>query len=336
MSAGAGIGCSIEDHADSTESGALHGAVARRYSQDMNDALLDVLIVGGGPAGLQAALTLGRARKRVLVADGGPRRNGTAVHVHNFVTRDGIAPADFRREARMQIAQYPNVSFRDEPVDAIAGARGDFRAGAVRARRILLATGVLDQPPAFEGLAPLWGHSVFQCPYCHGWEARGRRWGYYAPDATTAHAGPFVMQLRGWSREVTLFTDALGDDMRRRLLAAQIRIESAAVTRLVGTGHQLEAVELAGGRRVPCEALLMHPPQQQVALVRALGVALDDEGFVKADPMTRETSIPGIYAAGDLATRGQAAILAAAAGLQAAAAINAEVTAELVTSGTLP
>ena len=144
------------------------------------------------------------------------------------------------------------------------------------------------------------------------------------------------MQLRGWSAEVTLFTDKIGGDTRSTLLAAKIRIESAAVTRLVSTGHQLEAVELAGGRRVACEALLMHPPQKQVELVRALGVALDDEGFVKTDPMTRETSIPGIYAAGDLTTRGQAAVLAAAAGMQAAAAINAELTAELVMSGMLP
>ena len=302
----------------------------------MNDGLFDVLIAGGGPAGLQAALTLGRARKRVLVADGGPRRNATAGHMNNFVSRDGIAPADFRREARAQLAKYPNVSFRDEPIDTITGLRGDFRAGAVRARRVLLATGLIDQPPDFENLAPLWGHSVFQCPYCHGWEAREHRWGYYAPDATAPHVGPFVMQLRGWSPEVTLFTDKIDDQLRSRLHAAKIRVESAAVTRLVGTGHQLEAVELAGGRRVPCEALLMHPPQRQVELVRALGVALDDEGFVKTDPMTRETSIPGIYAAGDLATRGQAAILAAAAGMQAAAAINAEVTADLVTSGVLP
>jgi len=141
----------------------------------MNDGLFDVLIVGGGPAGLQAALTLGRARKRVLVADGGPRRNATAGHMNNFVSRDGIAPAAFRREARAQIAKYPNVSFRDEQIDAITGLRGDFRAGAVRARRVLLATGLIDQPPQFEGLVPLWGHSVFQCPYCHGWEARERR-----------------------------------------------------------------------------------------------------------------------------------------------------------------
>ena len=326
----------IEGQADSNESDALYGPAARRYSSGMDDKLFDVLIAGGGPAGLQAALTLGRARKRVLVADGGPRRNAPAGHMHNFVSRDGIAPADFRRDARAQIANYPNVSFRDEQIDTITGQRGDFRAGAMRARRVLLATGLIDQPPEFDGLAPLWGHSVFQCPYCHGWEARARRWGYYAPDATTPHAGPFVMQLRGWSAEVTLFTDKLGDEMRSQLLAANIQIESAAVTRLVGTGHQLEAVELAGGRRVLCDALLMHPPQNQVELVRALGVALDDEGFVKTDPMTRETSIPGIYAAGDLTTRGQAAILAAAAGMQAAAAINAEVTADLVASGMLP
>ena|SRR6187402_3217793 len=301
--------------------------------RSMTDDLFDVLIVGGGPAGLQAALTLARARKRVLLMDGGPRRNAPTAHMNNFVSRDGIAPLEFRREARAQLAKYPNVSLRDEPVGAITGARGDFRAGTICARRVLLATGMIDQPPELEGLAPLWGHSVFQCPYCHGWEASGNRWGYYAPDATAAHVGLFVLQLRGWAREVTLFADQLNDDVRARLVAAQVCIESASVRRLVGVGPQLEAVELSDGRRIPCEALLMHPPQKQVELVRALGVALDDDGFVKVDPMLRETSIPGIYAAGDLTTRGQAAVLAAAAGMQTAAALNAELTADLVTSG---
>ena len=302
----------------------------------MNAGLFDVLIAGSGPGGLQAALTLGRARKRVLVADGGPRRNARAVHMNNFVSRDGIAPADFRREARTQLAKYPNVTFRDEPVETLTGSRGDFRAGAISARRVLLATGLVDDLPELEGLAALWGYSVFQCPYCHGWEARERRWAYYSPDATAQHVAPFVMQLRGWSAEVTLFTDKLSDEVRRKLLAARVVIESASVARLVGTGQQLEAVELADGRRIACDALLMHPPQRQVGLVRALGVALDDDGYVKTDPMTRETSIPGIYAAGDLTTRAQAAVLAAAAGMQAAAVINAELTADLVTSGALP
>jgi thioredoxin reductase len=302
----------------------------------MNDGLFDVLIAGSGPGGLQAALTLGRARKRVLVADGGPRRNARAVHMNNFVSRDGIAPSDFRCEARTQLAKYPNVTFRDEPIETLTGSRGDFRAGAIRARRVLLATGLVDDLPELEGLAPLWGYSVFQCPYCHGWEAQERRWGYYSPDATAQHVGLFVMQLRGWSSQVTLFTDKLSDEVRRKLLAAKVVIEHASVARLLGTGRQLEAVELADGRRVACEALLMHPPQKQVELVRLLGVSLDDEGYVKTDPMTRETSIPGIYAAGDLTTRAQAAVLAAAAGMQAAAVMNAELTTDLVTSGALP
>lgn len=302
----------------------------------MDDELFDVLIAGGGPSGLQAALTLGRARKRVLVADGGPRRNATADQMNNFVTRGGLAPADFRSEARVELAKYPNVSFCDEQVQTLTGSRGAFRAGEVRARRVLLATGMIDHLPALEGLAPLWGHSVFQCPYCHGWEAQQRRWGYYAPDASAPHVGLFVTLLRGWSEDVTLFADKLNEHVRSTLLAARVEIESVAVARLVGTGHQLEAVELADGRRVACEALLMHPLQKQVALVGALGLAIDDEGFVKIDPMTRETSIPGIYAAGDLTTRGQAAVLAVAAGMQAAAAINAELTTELVMSRTLP
>ena len=301
----------------------------------MNHGFFDVLIAGSGPSGLQAALTLGRARKRVLVADGGRRRNARAVHMNNFVSRDGIAPVDFRREARAQLAKYSNVTFRDEPIETLTGSRGDFHAGAIRARRVLLATGLVDELPELEGLAPLWGYSVFQCPYCHGWEAQERRWGYYSPDATAQHVGLFVMQLRGWSAEVTLFTDKLGEEVRTKLLAAKVAIESASVARLLGTGDQLEAVEMTDGRRVACEALLMHPPQKQVELVQGLGVALDDEGYVKTDPMTRETSIPGIYAAGDLTTRAQAAVLAAAAGMQAAAVINAELTTDLVTSGAI-
>lgn len=302
----------------------------------MKDGLFDVLVAGSGPGGLQAALTLGRARKRVLVADGGPRRNARAVRMNNFVSRDGIAPADFRREARTQLAKYPNVTFCDEPLETLTGSRGDFRAGAIRARRVLLATGLVDDLPELEGLAPLWGYSVFQCPYCHGWEAQQRRWGYYSPDATAQHVGLFVMQLRGWSSEVTLFTDKLSDDVRGKLLAANVVIERASVVRLLGSGHHLEAVEMTDGRRVACEALLMHPPQKQVELVRVLGVSLDEEGYVKTDPMTGETSIPGIYAAGDLTTRAQAAVLAAAAGMRAAAVINAELTTDLVMSGALP
>jgi len=301
----------------------------------------DVVIVGGGPGGLAAALALGRARKRVLLCDAGPRRNAAATQIHNFVTRDGTPPDEFRGIGHQQLAAYPNVQVRSVHVEGIAGTKGAFqvKAGAetVEALRVLLCTGLIDEVPALEGLRDLWGGSVFQCPYCHGWEVRDRRWGYLVSGADLSHVIPFALLLRGWAREVTLFANGMFeplDEARDQLRAAKVRFEKAPVVRLVGRAPKLEAVELAGGVSVPCDTLFTHPPQRQVDLVRALGVALE-EGFVRVDPLSRETSIPGIYAAGDLSTRMQGAILAAAAGVQAAAAMNMELTRELALSGAL-
>lgn len=302
----------------------------------------DIVIVGGGPAGLAAALTLGRAGKRVLLSDAGARRNAAAVHVHNFVTRDGTPPDDFRRIAREQLATYPQVAVRDEHVESITGVRGAFRVGlqseTVEARRVLLATGMIDEMLPIAGFRELWGSAIFQCPYCHGWEVRGRRWGYLASAADASHLLPFALMIRGWTREVIVFTNgalAVPDETRARLDAAGVRVETTAVSRLLRGDDRLEAIELAGGSVVPCDVLFAHPRQRQVALVGALGVALDDDGFVRVDPMTSETSVPGVYAAGDLTTRAQAAIWAAGAGTRAAGMINVELTMELVSSGAL-
>ena len=308
----------------------------------MNEQATDVVIVGGGPAGLSAALALGRARKRVLVCDAGARRNAAAVEVHNFVTRDGTPPDEFRRLAREQLAAYPNVSFRDERVEAIGGERGAFQVrlttGAVTARRIVLATGMIDEMLPLAGFRELWGRSIFQCPYCHGWEIRDGRWGYLVLPHAAAHFVPFAMQARGWTRDLVVFTGGaveLASEVRAQLEGVGIRIEPAPIERLVAGPDGLEAIELADGRAIPRDALFVHPPQRQIELVRTLGVALDDDGFVAIDPMKRETSVPGIFAAGDLTTRGQAAILAAAAGMQAAAAINVELTMELARLGAI-
>ncbi len=304
--------------------------------------MFDVVIVGGGPAGLQAALTLGRARKRVLLCDAGPRRNAAAVHMHNFLTRDGTPPAELRALAREQLASYRNVEFGTDAITSITGTRGAFRVhtpeGVLDARRILLCTGMIDEPPALEGVRELWGRSIVQCPYCHGWEVQGRRWGYLALPGASAHVVPFTTMLRGWSRDVTLFTGAtveLPADGRAQLAAAGVQLETAPITRLLAQDGQLAAVELAGGRRIACDVLFTHPPQRQVDLVRGLDLALDPEGFVRVEPMRCETSVPGIYAAGDLTTRGQAAILAAAAGMLAAAALNTELTMQLAAEGHL-
>jgi thioredoxin reductase len=302
----------------------------------------DVVIVGGGPAGLAAALTLGRAVKSVLLADAGARRNAAAEHVHNFVTRDGTPPDELRRIARGQLASYPRVEVRDERVESISGGRGGFRvrlAGeAVEARRVLLATGMVDAMLPIPGFRERWGRAIFQCPYCHGWEVRGRRWGFLASPAAPSHLLPFALMIRGWTRDVTVFTNGaleVPEEARARLGAAGVRVETDAVSRLVGGDDRLEAVELAGGAAVPCDVLFAQPPQTQVEVVSALGVALDEGGYVRVDPMTSETSVPGVYAAGDLTTAMQAAIGAAAAGTRAAAMINVELTMELASSGVL-
>lgn len=295
--------------------------------------MYDVVIVGGGPSGLSAALALGRARKHVLLCDAGPRRNAAAVHVHNFVTRDGTPPEDFRRIARDQLAAYDSVEIRDDGVAAITGERNAFTVtlgggNDVRARRVLLATGMVDEMLPVEGFRELWGRSIFQCPYCHGWEIRNEHWGYLVPAGETGHVAAFAMMARGFTtRGLTVFGE-LPEAVCAQLRAADIEIAAAPVRRLVARDGALAAVELADGTAVACEALFAHPPQRQVALVDALGLTVAD-GYLQVDPMTRETSRPGIYASGDLTTRMQSAIIAAASGMQAAAAINMELSADL-------
>ena len=300
----------------------------------------DVVIIGGGPAGLSAALTLGRGRKRVLLCDSGPRRNAAAEQIHNFVTRDGTPPNEFRRVGRQQLTRYPNVEARDVRVESISGSRGAFRVSLtseiVEARRILLCTGMIDETLPIPGFRELWGQSIFQCPYCHGWEVQDRRWGYLVLPASASHLLPFALQARGGARDVVVFTGGavvVPYATRARLDAAGIRLETAPIARLVAREHQLEAVELSNGASVPCEVLFTHPPQEQVDLVRTLGLGLDDDGYVRVDPMKRETSVPGIYASGDLTTRMQGAMFAAASGTQAAAMINVELMMELASTG---
>lgn len=304
--------------------------------------LYDVVIVGGGPAGLSAAVALGRARKRVLLCDAGPRRNAKAERIHNFVTRDGTPPDEFRAIGREQLATYSNVEIRDVGIESISGERGAFRVvltnDAVEARRVLLCTGMIDEMLPIDGFRELWGHSIYQCPYCHGWEAQDRRWGYLVTPATLSHMLPFALMARGWTKDLVVFTNGaldLPEETRAGLLAAGIGLETAPVRRLVPRDGLLESVELADGRAVPCEVLFAHPPQRQVALVQAMGLELDDTGLVRIDAMRRETTTAGVYAAGDLATHMQGAIMAATAGTQAAVMINMELSAELIARGEL-
>jgi thioredoxin reductase len=300
----------------------------------------DVVIAGGGPAGLAAALTLGRARKRVLLCDAGPPRNAAAIHVHNFVTRDGVTPQEFRRIAREQISTYPNVEVRDARVLSVGGERGAFAVtldhGLAGARRVLLCTGMIDEVPEVPGVRELWGTSIFQCPYCHGWEVQNRRFGYLALESATLAFGIF---LRGWTSDVVAMTSAgfpVPADLRASLVESNVGIEERAIAGLISRDGRLAAIEFADGGRLERDVLFLHPHQRQVDAVRDLGLALDAKGFVQVDEITQETSRPGIYAAGDLTTAAQGALLAAAAGTRAAAMLNHALTMERARSGALP
>lgn len=297
----------------------------------------DVAIIGGGPAGLAAALTLGRAGRTVVVFDAGAPRNAAATHIHNFVTRDGTPPAEFRRIGRAQLVDYATVSVRDAWVTSISGEKDDFVVqtadGGVAARRIILCTGMVDEPLNIPGAEAAWGHSVFQCPYCHGWEVRDKRWGFLALDAEKARHG-FPALLKGWTDDVVVFLAGgvtLPDDVLTDLADRGIHVAGAAVAELEVDGTSLTHVVLDDGERVPCDVLYAHPPQRQVELVQALSLTQSAAGTLTVDPMTRETSKPGVYAAGDLSSQGQAAIIAAGTGTHTAAMANHDLCVARVT-----
>jgi thioredoxin reductase len=298
-----------------------------RIDEAHSDRDVDVVIVGGGPGGLAAALALGRATKRVLLCDAGAPRNAAAENMHGFVTRDGIAPAEFRKIAREQLQPYA-VSSREVRVTSIEPTRaGGFDVTlegvlVVSCRRVLLTLGMVDELPDVPGLRELWGRNVFSCPYCDGWEARGLRWGILA---TNTELLEYAIFLTGWTRDVVAFTNGPIDvpaDLRGRLERAGVAIDPTPVRRMIaGSDRRVAAVETQDGVLVPREAFVVRPPQRQTDLVRRLGLALDESGFVRTDE-NGQTSVPGIYAAGDLASPMQAAIFAAAAATRAAYRLN--------------
>ncbi|MCA9645195.1 MAG: NAD(P)/FAD-dependent oxidoreductase, partial [Myxococcales bacterium] len=235
----------------------------------MSRSDFDVVIVGGGPAGLSAALILGRARRRVLLCEAGTPRNARAHAVQGFVTRDGTPPAELRRIGREQLAPYTSVEVRDARVDSLQGEADAFHvkvgSESVTARRIIFCVGMRDELLDLPGYAELWGDGIFQCPYCHGWEVRDRSLGYLAP---SADALPWTAMLLGWSSDVTVFTGGAFEvrpDVAQTLESQGIRVEKRTLSRLVSADDEprLVAVEFSDGQRSACDALFSHPPQRQ-------------------------------------------------------------------------
>lgn len=301
--------------------------------------MYDVAIIGGGPAGLAAALALGRSRKRVLLVDGGTPRNERAQYIGGFITQDRITPTAFRGTAHDDLRQYPTIELHLNTVCTRIDRAGRVLAlhvgGAEHAaRRVLLTTGLLDEPLALEGARDLWGRSLFQCPYCHAYEHRDRKIGFLSP---TSEEGPWSLLLRSWSRDVTVFTNGaypVSAEHREKLANARIPIEEGRIIELLREGDKLHAIRVEGGSLIACEALFFRPQQHQAPVVAGMGLALTADGYVCIDENFK-TSMPNVYAAGDLAAHYHGAIAAASAGNQAGHSINHELTVELVEQGQL-
>lgn len=295
----------------------------------MHENIQDVLIIGGGPAGLTAALYLGRARKSVVVLDAGDPRHAVSSGVHNFLTREGIAPAKLRTIAWEQMRAYPSV--RHQRTRIVSLERADDLwiaktqdAEILRGRAALLATGVIDEHPDIPGFQERWGHSIHHCPYCHGWEMRDQPLAIMAASPIVGHMAPL---FRAWSEDIVVLTNGeeISDEDRARLGSLDIPIHEARVERLTGPGQELATIELEGGAVLARQGLFVAAPQRQVPLVDALGLELDEMGYIKVDP-TGLTSEPMLWAAGDLTTRMQQVVLAAAQGAHAGTSINAMLT----------
>ena len=287
----------------------------------------DCIVVGGGPAGLSAALMLGRCRRRVLVCDIGEPRNRWSHAVHGFLTRDGLPPDTFLRMAREDLRPYDTVEIRSaRVVDATRDHRGfEVRCEdgtRLRTRKLLLATGVVDELPDIAGLAELYGRSVHHCPYCDGWEWRDQPVGVYGRG--DAAAG-LVLGLTVHTRDLVLCTDGPAvhsDWMRERLETFGIRVREQRVVRLEGREGLLDRIIFEEGAPENRRALFFAAGQRQASdLPARLGCVFTEDGAVDTGKC-EATNVPGLYACGDASREAQFVVVAAAEGAEAGMAIN--------------
>jgi thioredoxin reductase len=267
-------------------------------------AAYDTVIVGGGPAGLSAALVLGRANKRVLVVDDDRPANSVSQGVGGLLGHDRVKPAELRESGRRQLEEHPNVEIRHGAVDDVERVRDAFLVRAadgppVRAHAIVLAHGLRYDPPALPGIEALWGRSVFHCAFCDGWEVRDRPLAFHGSGPGAVRS---ALVLAGWSNDIVLCTDSAPDPGGELLAAAGVRVRTDPIARLTGTDGRLEQIEFTDGPPERREGLFVNTRRDQPnGLAAALGCRLTADGTIITDADGR-TNVAGVYAAGDAAT----------------------------------
>ncbi|MFD1678021.1 NAD(P)/FAD-dependent oxidoreductase [Alicyclobacillus fodiniaquatilis] len=299
-------------------------------SQNSDVLTTDVIVIGGGPAGLSAALVLGRARRSVAVIDEGKPRNRVTHESHGFLTRDSISPNDFHQIAKEQILKYPSVSFESDVVSSVSGSDEKFSVAMesgriIYSRKILFATGMKDVLPDIKGLTEVYGRSAFVCPFCDGWELRDRHISVIGTNKMGLH---LVKMVSGWTKHITFLTNG------SQFLATEdlIDLERHHVETCQDSIKQIDSIEgmvqriiFKSDTTIDCEGIFFVPKLVQATPIPAsLGCKMtDDNPFstISTDPLGR-TNVVGVYSAGDAATQSHQLIQAASSGAMAAAAIQ--------------
>jgi thioredoxin reductase len=291
--------------------------------------LYDVIIIGGGPAGLNAAVVLGRCGRTVLLFDTGEQRNRFSNGLHNYLTRDNILPTDFLKLAYTEIKKYGVFAKHAEIIQVEKLKTGIFLAKDKKglnyySKKLLIATGLRDILPPIDGIDPLYGKSVFHCPYCDGWEVKDKNIGVYAKNR---NGFELAISLKTWSRQITLYTDGrnyLKPLEKETLQRKKIKVITDKIVRLEGQNGRLENIVFNNDKKQKCDAIFfVNGYEQQCNIAKSLGCKMNKRGVVITNRL-QQANIRGLYVAGDVSRDMHFVVVAAAEGAKAAVSINKE------------
>ena len=295
--------------------------------------IYDCIIIGGGPAGLNAAVVLGRCRRKVLVFDSETYRNQHSHGMHNYLSRDDIRPSEFLSIARKELEKYSVQKLNKRIVGATKNKQGIFEVKdesrtVYYSKKLLVATGLFDNVPDIEGFKECYGKSVFHCPYCDGWEVRDLKLGVYARNK---EGSELALALKGWSDDVVLYTDGrykIKPSQKELLDRNNIPVISSPIARLEQTNGQISKVIFSNGEEKNCDALFfVNGYTQQCNLAETFGCEVNKKGVIVTNRL-QQTNITGLYVAGDASKDMHFVVVAAAEGAKAGVTINKELLKE--------
>ncbi|WP_407430107.1 NAD(P)/FAD-dependent oxidoreductase [Arcticibacter sp.] len=297
------------------------------------ERLYEAIIIGGSYAGLSAAMALGRSLRRVLVVDSGLPCNRQTPHSHNFLTQDGKTPGEIAKVARQQVEQYETVEFLNGIVTAGSKREEGFHIETESglnfdAKKLIIAAGIKDHMPDIQGFSEAWGISVIHCPYCHGYEFRGKKTGILANGDKAVHLAGLVHNL---TKDLTVFTNgraSLDSQQWQRLEKSKVSLIESGIVEIIHRNGQLSSLVLDDGQQVQLSALYAAIPfQQHSDIPQMLGCEMTENGHIRVDPM-QKTSVPGVYACGDNSSPMRSIASAVNTGAIAGAMVNMELVNE--------